>query len=80
MMDLLKKLGRFTEWVGKTSPMRNTRTRTLICGSINARQPVTAIKYMNPDQVLFLICASFEAAKFLIPVAIFGYMLIRLNP
>jgi hypothetical protein len=35
---------------------------------------------MNPDQFLFLICASFEAAKFLIPIAIFGYILIRLNP
>lgn len=35
---------------------------------------------MNPDQVLFLICASFEAAKFLIPIAIFGYILIRINP
>jgi hypothetical protein len=35
---------------------------------------------MNADQVLFIICASFEAAKFLIPIAILGYILIQLNP
>jgi hypothetical protein len=68
---------KFTAWEAKKHPAKNIMKMDFIF--INARQNVTATN-MNPDQVLFIICASFEAAKFLIPIAIFGYILIRLNP
>jgi hypothetical protein len=34
---------------------------------------------MNPDHTLFIMCAGFEAAKFLVPVAIIGYITLKLN-
>jgi phage terminase large subunit-like protein len=64
-------------WEAKKHPAKNIMKMGFMY--INARQNVTATN-MNPDQFLFIICASFEAAKFLIPIAIFGYILIRLNP
>ena len=34
---------------------------------------------MNPDQVLFIMCAGFEAAKFLVPVAIITYITLKIS-
>jgi hypothetical protein len=34
---------------------------------------------MNPDQVLFIMCAGFEISKILIPALIIGYITLKLN-
>ena len=34
---------------------------------------------MNPDQLLFIMCAGFEISKILIPVAIITYITLKIS-